>query len=166
MTPILQRATTQYSPEDDRIRIAGVTEDGRQMVVWLTRRLLGRLLPLLLEHLEKQFDTASAEHWRALQEFAQQAACHASGGSPAVVSGRDDAAILAASVDVTPAEAGVMLVFRSASGGAACLPLTSGVLRRWLHILYQADCAADWRLPQWPAWLTGAAAAVPALAMH
>lgn len=166
MTPILQRATTQFSPEEDRIRIAGVTEDGRQMAIWLTRRLLGLLLPVLLEQLEKQFDTASAEHRLALQEFAQQAACHAPGGSPAVVPGRDDEVMLSTSVDVTAAEAGVMLAFRSATGGTVGLPLTSDVLRRWLHILYQADCAANWRLPQWPAWLTGAAAGDPVAAIH
>jgi hypothetical protein len=166
MTQILQRVTTEFSAEEDRIRIAGVTEEGRRVVIWLTRRLLGLLLPVLLEQLDKQFGATSAEHRLVLHEFAQQAACQSLGGAAAVVTAQDDVAVLPTTVDIKQTAAGVMLVFRSPASNALSLPLGSEVLRQWLHILYQAVCAANWQLPQWPDWLTGATANDPATPMH
>lgn len=155
MTPVLQRVTTEFSPEEDRIRVAGQAEDGQEVVVWLTRRLLGLLLPVLLQHLDQQFATASPEHRDVLQEFAQQSACDALGGAEPVRAGQDAATILARDVDVTRAEDSVLLVFRNAAGAACQLPFTDENLRRWMQILYHAERNANWQLPQWPAWLTG-----------
>lgn len=50
----LQRFTTEYVEIEDRIRLAGETAPGHTVVLWLTQRLLARLLPHLLQWLEQQ----------------------------------------------------------------------------------------------------------------
>jgi hypothetical protein len=74
MTQVLQRVTTEFVQQEDRVRLAGVTDAGRPAVVWLTRRMLNVLLPVLFQRLEAQFAAVLPEHREALQEFAQQAA--------------------------------------------------------------------------------------------
>jgi len=158
MTRVLQRITTQFSPEEDRIRLAGAAENGTQAVIWLTRRLLGLLVPVLLKQLDEQFAGASPAYRQALQEFAQQAACDALGGSKPVHAGQDDETLVATAVDVGRTEFGALLTLRDQSGRAFALPLSKDALRQWLHILYQTDRKAGWQLPQWPDWLTGGGA--------
>lgn len=155
MSHILERVTTIFSPEEDRIRIAGARQDGQQVVIWVTRRLLGFLLPHLLQRLDGQFASTAPELRDTMQEFAQQTARSAMGESAPVVSAQEDEVMLASAIDIGQTEVGVLLTFRDGVEKSFSLPLASDNLRQWLHILYQADRAANWQLPQWPAWLTG-----------
>ncbi|XLZ69844.1 hypothetical protein ABT364_25470 [Massilia sp. SR12] len=167
MAHILERVTTIFSPEEDRIRIAGARQDGQQVVIWVTRRLLGFLLPHLLDRLDGQFAATAPELRDTMQEFAQQTARSALGESAPVVAAQDDEVLLASAIDIGQTEVGVLLTFRDGGEKSFSLPLASDNLRQWLHILYQADRAANWQLPQWPAWLTGeTGSAGAALSLH
>lgn len=169
MAHLLERVTTVFSPGEDRIRIAGARQDGQQVVIWVTRRMLGFLLPPLLQQLEGQFAATAPEHRDTMQEFALQSARDALGASAPVVAAQDDEVLLATAIDIGQTEVGVLLTFRDGGEKAFGLPLTSDNLRQWLHILYKADQAANWQLPQWPAWLTGETGSVrpgPALSLH
>lgn len=88
-TLTLQRITTTYDVEQDRIRLIGQYVGGGTHTLWLTQRLLQRLLPVLWQWLERQDIppnsdpdlvgggmTAVSNPLRdeALQNFAQQAA--------------------------------------------------------------------------------------------
>ena len=70
--PTFERITTQYIDFEDRIRLAGEVGNAAPVVIWLTRRLLQRLLPALLQWLERQ--GADKQRAEVLQSFAQQAA--------------------------------------------------------------------------------------------
>lgn len=155
MTKVLQRVTTEYVPAEDRVRLAGVTDDSRPAIVWLTRRMLVVLLPVLFDRLDAQFATVLPEHREALQEFAQQAARDSLESSEPVQVAQECDVLLPTDANVSNTENGVVvLTFRDQSGGAFTLPLASEVLRQWLQILYRAERKADWQLV-WPAWLTG-----------
>jgi len=154
VAPVLKRVTTEFIPAEDRVRLSGESDDG-PVVIWLTRRLLGLLLPVLLQRLDEQFASMMPEHRDTLQEFAQQAARDSLEPSAPVVVGEEGAVMLAISADISRAEYGVVLTFRDEAEGAFSLPLASEALRQWLQILYRADQQAGWQLPQWPAWLTG-----------
>ena len=54
MTTTLRRITTEYIEIEDRLRISGEIADAEAVVIWLTQRLLLRLLPLLLQWLDQQ----------------------------------------------------------------------------------------------------------------
>lgn len=50
--PALQRMTTDYIVQEDRIRVTGECAGGGVLVLWLTQRLLVRLVPPLCRWLE------------------------------------------------------------------------------------------------------------------
>lgn len=54
MTDTLQRITTEYIDHEDRLRLAGEDAQGQTTVLWLTQRLLNRLIPHLCQWLEQQ----------------------------------------------------------------------------------------------------------------
>ncbi len=155
MSTVLKRVTTEFVASEDRIRVAGLTEDGQKVVLWLTRRMLGLLLPVLLQQLDAQFASELREHRDALQEFAQQAARDTLERTERVAADAQAETLLVTSVDVGQMEQGTLLTFRNEAETSYRLPLRGEALRQWMHILYQADCNGNWQLPQWPAWLTG-----------
>ena len=73
----LERITTEYVEVEDRIRLAGESEDNQTIVLWLTQRLLTQIISHLLGLIEKQSPTPGekgAPTSSLLQGFAQQAA--------------------------------------------------------------------------------------------
>src|SRR5258708_37201016 len=50
----LKRLTTEYIESEDRIRITGEVEESSPAVIWITHRLFSRLVPAILEGLEKK----------------------------------------------------------------------------------------------------------------
>lgn len=148
MTQILQRFTTDYVETEDRIRLAGDGGDGAPLVIWLTQRLLRRLLPPLLSWLEAG---GAAAHADVLQAFAQQAARAEQQPQPRVLAAQDSVCWVAQAVDVARTPAALVLTMRSGAGSAV-LHMDPRLLRQWLGILYEADRKAEWGLA-WPAWL-------------
>lgn len=151
MTQSLQRLTTEFVDREDRIRLAGEMEDGRPVVVWLTRRLLERLLPVLLGWLEER--SATLPRAEALLSFAQRAASAELTPQAPVRADADSPAWLALAVDVAQSEEAVGLTFRGADGRSATLALTGKPLRQWLGIVHEAYLKAEWPLDVWPEWL-------------
>ena len=68
----LERVTTRYSVAQDRICLAGELPGGSPVVLWLTQRLLRRLLPPLLAWLQEQGGAAHAVMGPALYADALQ----------------------------------------------------------------------------------------------
>ena len=52
--PELQRITTEFIDSEDRIRLCGECSPQQTVVLWLTQRMLNRLVPHLLNWLEQQ----------------------------------------------------------------------------------------------------------------
>lgn len=48
----LTRVTVHYVPEEDRVRMSGHTTDNQVVALWLTQRLLSRLLVRLFPLLQ------------------------------------------------------------------------------------------------------------------
>lgn len=149
----LQRITTEYVDVEDRIRVAGEVSGGAPVLLWLTQRLLQRLLPVLLQGLEGQgADTLNAE---VLHGFAQQAARAELRPEPPVQAGQASRAWLVLSVDITHTQSpdAVRLSFKGAHDHPVSLTMASTPLRQWLGILYDACQKAGWSLQGWPPWL-------------
>jgi hypothetical protein len=112
----LQRVTTGYVDSEDRMRIAGETAQGDAVVLWLTQRMLARLLPVFFRWLEqpqaglsaesepsgRDLPSAAAEKGHAdwLQSFAQQAAVAGLVAQPPVQTTQLQCSQLVHSVDV------------------------------------------------------------------
>lgn len=151
----LKRVTTEYIPIEDRIRISGETADGATIVLWLTQRLLNRLVPRLTGGLERAELASDA----LLQEFAQQAAEASLPPQRAVEVAAPTANWRVDSVDILSGAEGAALTFRSENGGAARLSLATEHLRQWLGILRRQYGAAGWTDRVWPDWMDEASAA-------
>jgi len=147
----LKRITTDYIDVEDRIRVAGEYSAGAPVVIWLTRRLLQRLLPALLLWLERQ--GADTPHATILLGFAQQAARAELAPAPAVQTSANSTAWLVLSVDVAQSVQAVGLTFKGTHEQRVTLTLAAKPLRQWLSILYDAYRKAEWPLDLWPQWL-------------
>lgn len=166
MTSSLQRVTTEYIDLEDRIRLSGEAENAELVVIWLSQRLLRRLLPVLLQWLGRQVDeTPRAD---ALQSFALQAALAELSGQKPIQAGADSATWLATSVDISQSDQMVGLTFRGDNQQSATLILAAQPLRQWLGIVHGAYLKAEWALDIWPAWLRESRAALTrhAAALH
>lgn len=157
MSRVLQRVTTEFVEAEDRLRLAGATADG-QVVLWLTRRLLERLLPALLKWLEGAAPAVSASP--SVREFQQQwaqASAMAALQPVAAVAVATDAVVLSGlvtSVRVAVSASAVSLTLKDeAQGLEAVLPMTAANLRQWLQVVLRQYVRAEWPLELWPAWL-------------
>lgn len=147
----IERITTEYIDVEDRIRIAGEVAGDAAVVIWLTQRLLTRLLPPLLQWLEGQ--EQHALHAETLHSFAQHTAWAALTPEPSVRADAGSIAWLALSVDIAHYAEAVVLTFRGAHDNHASLTLATKPLRQWLGILHDATRKAEWPLKVWPQWL-------------
>ena len=165
----LKKVTFDYIATEDRVRLSGECEQGGQRAIWLTRRLLDRLVPVLLAWIEQHAIAASgaaatgdasrrASRADALLGFAQQAARQKLVQQQPVHPRADDAWWLACAAQVKRGRHGVLVAFRgSEQGQEADLRLHVNVLRSWLNILYDTYRKADWPLGVWPDWVREAA---------
>lgn len=147
----LERITTVYIEGEDRIRLSGEVATGEVVVIWLTQRLLQRLLPLLLQLLQGR--PADVLHAEVLQGFAQQAAKADLQPQVPVQIRTGSTAWVAQSVDMTATDQAVILTFRGADSQAAALTLAAIPLRQWLGILHDMYGKAEWPLAVWPGWI-------------
>lgn len=168
----LQRITTTYVDVEDRMRLAGQSAAGEVVTLWLTRRLLDRLLPHLLSWLERSTPLNDvnpgmrAHAQGALQGFAQMAARAALGNEEPVDATAPLAEWRVGSVDVSQSGSGLMLRFRDDGEQQAELPMSVESLRQWLNILLDQYRAAGWPLQVWPVWMCDALPMSVPVSMH
>ena len=146
----LQRITTLYAEDEDRILIAGEGQDQSVQTLWLSRRLLDRLVPRLTGWLQSQVGSAQAD---VVQSFAQDAAFLALTPEPAVDPAKACESWLVKSIDVTTSPNDVRLIFNNHAHQAE-LVMHQHFLRQWLIILHGQYQLASWDVLAWPGWLT------------
>lgn len=150
---LLQKITTQYIETEDRIRISGELAEGQQVVMWFSQRLLVRLLPALLQWVEKQVEVDVRPE--LYQSLAQAAAVRAMEPQAPVEAVAASQSWLVQAVDFTPSGDALQLVFRStaAEQHSSALRLQARPLRQWLNVLVEQFQKAEWPLTAWPQWL-------------
>jgi len=168
MIATLTRLTTNYADIEDRILLIGEIANSPPAAMWLPQRLAMRLLPALLQWLDHQTGVTSnqpsgaARPTAELQKqvvhgFAQEAARAELMPQPPVQIAGAGEGWLVHSVDLTPAQDRLALVFRAADGRAAGVALTATELRQWLAILHGVWLRAEWPTSTWPDWIEGEA---------
>lgn len=151
----LHRITTEYSEAEDRLRLAGEDAHGQTVVLWLTQRLLGRLLPHLCQWLEQQGGNAPMAEVR--QEFAQLKARADLAPQPPVRAGADVQGVLIHTVELNATHAGMGLQFKDMGGHmVASLHMQPMPLRQWLNIVFDQYLKAQWPTAVWPQWVADA----------
>lgn len=160
---LIERFTTEYVVQEDRLRLSALSRSGDMLVLWLTQRLLNRLVPYLGTRLQAQ---SAASVPLALQQVQASLALQSARQDlqqtlvAPVQLPRDEVAaqairhVLVHAVDLTAAEAAFTLCFKDAQGQAhANLHLPVSALRQWLAIIHSQYVQAQWSLHGLPAWL-------------
>lgn len=148
--------------------LAGALPNGDTVLLWLTQRLLRRMLAPLTNWLEGQdapqataapSSPAQALYAQAMQGFAQQAAWAQIAPEAPVPVDEEGAACLVRSVDLVASPQALQLVFHGPQGAVAAMELQARSLRQWLGMVLGAWRQAEWPLDPWPAWLLESASA-------
>lgn len=166
--PDLQRVTTEYVMAEDRIRLSGETADGQVAVIWLTQRMLNRLVSHLIRWLEDNGFSEGADN-DLLQNFAQQAAEAALEPQAAVPAEASEANWRVDEMDITTGSGGVSVIFKSGEADSARVTMTANALRQWLGILHGQYVKGEWPTTIWPGWMRDAhnpTAKPDAMALH
>jgi hypothetical protein len=142
--PIIHRFVTDYNDTEDRIRLVCETDAG-PVILWLTQRLLQRLVPALVRWLEQQQGRTS----KALTAFAfAQSSARKRRIPPQLPSW------LVRTVSLHREKGQIRLTFKADASRTAAITLAIAPLYKWLELLYDAYLAAQWPLTAWPAWVT------------
>jgi len=155
----LQRITSEYIESEDRIRLTAISNAEKTLILWLTQRLLIRLITHFLGWLEKdapEIARSSAigqETKSALQGMAQQSAATNLQEQPAVTANSNSAALLVKEIDIKMSEEAVLLVFKCDDGQKAELSFTVQQLRQWLGMIHRLWRMAEWPVSIWPDWM-------------
>ena len=148
----LQKVTIEYDENEDRIRLAGEGTAGDRTVIWLSNRLLRRLIPLLVDWIGKEARASGMAE--TILGFEQDAARAALGLQEPVRVGGADSSWLVHVIDLRLAEEVIRLEFRGRGGSeAASLAVDILSMRQWLSIVHAQFIRAEWALDIWPRWM-------------
>jgi|FLOH01.1.fsa_nt_gi hypothetical protein len=135
------------------------SDHAETVTLWVTQRLLLRLLPLLFEWLQQLSPEAiknpsrDTQANKLLQGFAQQAAAEQIPQQRPVQSQADTPSWLVNEVDIVRPAAWVKLIFKGHNGEQASFTLEGKQLRQWLSIVHNSWIQAEWPTTIWPAWI-------------
>lgn len=169
----LQRITTAYSETEDRLRLAGKGAHGQTVVLWLTQRLMNRLVAHLCAWLDQHGNATTGTVATQLQgtaqsvaqSFAQQAAAAALAPKPPVQVAGQATQALVHSVDVSSHAQAQSITLRFKGQAShdpasdtqaevqAQLGMNATALRQWLGIVYGQYRVAQWPTGAWPQWM-------------
>ena len=152
---ILQRITTEYIDQEDRVRLSGEAASGATISLWLTQRLLVRLVGTILPWIAEREDA-----YQAVKNGFSQAAARADlQRQPPVMA--QALASLVTKVDLHYSADAMTLVFYGATGPAGEITLQRQDVRQWLNILFDHWRAAAWPAEVWPDWMNSQAETSP-----
>jgi hypothetical protein len=160
----LTRFTTEFCSTQDRIRLTGEGEADDRVQVWLTRRLLDRLLPVVIDWLpQAEGGGGSGPMASLVSEFQQQAAVSGVVPQPPVRATPTTRDWLAEAIDVNRAADQLGVVLKAAGQVPVGLTFTPVSLRQWLGILCVAYFQADWPVAVWPEWIRSSVTQKPSV---
>lgn len=147
----LERLTCEYIESEDRIRMSGDVASASPVVIWLTQRMLKRLIPALIPLLEDK--RTAPHHAEVMQNFAQQAAKAELKPQVPVQAQMASVVWVASSVDISTTVQAVTLTFHALDGQAAYFVMEPLPLRQWLGILHGLYIINEWPQDIWPGWI-------------
>lgn len=149
--------TTDYDPQEDRICLAIVDDQEQCVQLWLTQRLMRRLMPPLLQQTQAQIAElpATAHDVRqAANVYAQLQARLSQRPAQRVALAPATEQRLIHEINLNlPRSGGVRLEFSTPGSPPATLTLHPNELRQWLEAVRRAAQRGDWPSDFWPTWM-------------
>ena len=157
---IIFTVTMNFEPLEDRIAMNSSDKKGRVQRLWLSRRLLDRLIPTLANQLEMNSDSQITAEFE--QSFAQEKAEIDKKKLKAVKVEAENPSWLVTTIHVGRNKNDFQLLFigqsttnKVSSPKQAKFDLVIENLRRWLNALYKIYIKADWETKAFPLWIRG-----------
>ena len=141
---LLRRVTLDYSPDEDRMKLTGLTQEEVLVVAWLSLRLLGRVVPHLLTRYES-IATSAVSNAAPLQQSNQP---KVSGGEEPVVSAHDTPAFLVGAVDINQGTDAIVLTLRGGRDDVR-FAIPAPKMAPWLSGLKNLYQIAEWPMTIW-----------------
>ena len=153
--------TMQFDPLEDRIIMDCSNKSKDTQRLWLTRRLLNRLIPSITEQLEVNSSNKISKELE--QAFAQEKAEIKKIKTKSVVLKKDNQSWLVTSVKVEKNKFEFKLLFINENGSEtigkdgnhkkAEFVLAISNLRQWLNALFKIYTKAEWDTKCFPNWI-------------
>lgn len=150
----LGRFRTEYNPVEDRLRLTGEPLDKNRNTVsiWLTMRLISRLVPHLAKAVNGPKFIAS-NHPSALHSFAQTAATSAMQATTTPIApAQSGTHFLPETINISNRNNTLIIDFIDKHQNIIQLPLPSLMIRQWLSVLLTNFKKANWPLNCFPDW--------------
>ncbi|WP_435213955.1 hypothetical protein ACMAY6_01840 [Luminiphilus sp. nBUS_16] len=141
---LLKRVTLDYSPDEDRMKLTGLTQEGVFVVAWLSLRLLGRVVPHLLTRYES-IATSAVANAPSLQQSSQSGA---SGGEEPVVSAHGTPSFLVGAADISQGTDAIVLTLRGGLDEVR-FAIPAAKMALWLSGLKNLYQVAEWPMTIW-----------------
>ena len=157
----IKRFTTEYMAEEDRLRLSLETNDGEVRLLWLTRRLVIRLVPQLVKLLSQntallgeqgapRTDNAQRRsQMSALGQLEQQSPVRPDAEQGAV------AEHLITRLSGRLARGAVLVDFKIGEDTLIqTVPFPEAALRQWLVVVEACFRKGEWAEEIWPDWIS------------
>ncbi|MCB2080233.1 MAG: hypothetical protein KDE55_21370 [Novosphingobium sp.] len=157
----ISRISTTYVPREDRLLLSAVDMGGVQVKLWLTQRLMTRLVPALVDLIEKSVPKeAPAAARPAMQAMEQTKADLQRQRMTPVRPEPAGEEHLVTNIGLRSSKKSVAVIFMWGEDDAekVGLGIDRTRLRQWLRIFHEAYGRAKWPMDIWPEWFDDAAA--------
>lgn len=156
----IKRFTTEYVVAEDRIRISLEREDESIALLWLTRRLMVRLVPQIVkifDNLPRLQQAQAAPPSDNMQRRNQLDALGKLEQQSPVLGGTLPEGLethLVTGLSLRMARGGILLDFKVGENIVQTIPFREEPLRQWLGMLHLNFTKGEWADDVWPAWIT------------
>ena len=144
---ILKTFTTNFDPEEDRIRLDCSLVIDKQVQIYFTNRLSKLFITELVNQINKIADTKSLHN--LVHDFSVSSRDK---GSPVVIFPEDAEQWLTKSIDFVQLDDAVRIIFKDNEHNAVHLEGDELLLRNVLDIFYKIFKAARWDTNVFPNW--------------
>lgn len=150
----IQTFTGRYDPVEDRLRLDAVNAAGEKQSIFLTRRLVDRVIPVLVSHLEgKTPEGVPADLAQGMSQSRARQARQTGEATPAVPADAETPTWLCRTMHFQKADHGLNVIFTDVTQVDAVMPMVEANLRAVLDILLDLYAKANWPTEPFPEWM-------------
>jgi hypothetical protein len=150
----IQTFTGRYDPVEDRLRLDAVNAAGEKQSIFLTRRLVDRVIPVLVSHLEgKTPEGVPADLAQGMSQSRARQARQTAEATPAVATDAETPTWLCRTMHFQKADHGLTVIFTDDTQTDAVMPMAEANLRAVLDILLDLYTKANWPTEPFPEWM-------------
>ena len=149
----IQTFTARYDPVEDRVRLDAVDAQGGKQAIFLTQRLVDRVIPVLVSHLEgKTPEGVPADLAQGMSQSRARQARQTGEATPAIAPDAETPTWLCRTMHFQKADHGLNVIFTDDTQTDAIMPMVEANLRAVLDIFLDLYTKAGWPTEPFPAW--------------